>query len=81
MLETMLGPMREGEIPEDEVERMLDEGSAICGEDLSELGKPELNQLAITETQRLALLRGETVVAGAICICMECQDSMFTTNP
>lgn len=73
MLESVLSPVL---LPEDQAAREIEEGLALSAEDLAKADASELKALGLTPEQRDALLRGESVAAGGICICKECQDRL-----
>ncbi len=73
MLESVLSPVL---LPEGEATREIEEGLALSAKELVEADSQDLEQLGITAEQRDALLRGEQVSAGGICICKACQDRL-----
>lgn len=73
MLESELGAEV---VSEAEADEMAELGTGILAEDLAEADEDELRELGLTPAQRDALLRGESVPFGGLCICKECQDKL-----
>lgn len=73
MRELMIGPdlVSDGEAAE-----ACESGEAIDRDDLEAMDADELAAIGLTPEKREALLRGEHVAVGGICLCTECQDRL-----
>lgn len=69
-------PCCESGLTEDDLSKMLEEGTAITAEQLLEMNEEELKEVGLSVQDKEKLLMGEDVVSGGMCICKECQDSL-----
>jgi len=62
--------------PSWEADKLTESGEAIEAIDLEQATPEDLKAAGITPEQRDALLKGENVTVGGVCICRECQDRL-----
>lgn len=63
-------------VPDWEASIMEDKGQVITRELIEESSDEDLEKIGITPELKKKMLNGETVSAGAMCICIECQDRL-----
>lgn len=73
MFELEFGPVA---LTEEEAEALDETGQAISREDLEQASDEELLEWGITGQERDAMLDGESVATGGICVCLDCQDRL-----
>lgn len=61
---------------ENEADEMADAGKCLTEDDLRNAEAEQLQAWGLSEKDRDAMLSGEGVVIGGMCICLECQDRL-----
>ena len=59
-----------------EADRLEDAGAVITTEMLAAATDEDLAEWGLTSEDRAAMLAGEAVTTGGMCICLECQDAL-----
>lgn len=73
MVEVEIGPAL---LPTHQAQAMEEAGQCLTAADLQEADEDQLKEWGLTPAQRDAMLKGEAVTTGGMCICIECQDRL-----